>query len=124
MKKLSRSNIITGASFLLSGVVMFYGGLREKETSQVISLITTLSVSMAGFGLVAFQIAHASNEMRNDFIETSILMIVSTITGFFFLVYPEKTFLGTNFGELSIFMFFWAFIVFLVVLIDRRFNIL
>jgi hypothetical protein len=123
MKK-AHSNILILVSFLLAGIVLFYGGLKEKETNEIVTLITSLSVSMAGFGLVAFQIARASNELRNDFIETSILMILSTVTGFFFLVYPEKTFLSINFGELSIFIFFWAFILFLMVLIDRRFNIL
>jgi hypothetical protein len=76
---------------------------------------------MAGFGLVAFQIARASNELRNDFIETSIIMTASTFFGFLFLTYPEKEYFGTNFGELSMFLFFWASILFLLVLVKRRF---
>jgi hypothetical protein len=73
---------------------------------------------------VAFQIANASNVLRNDFLESSILMILATISGFFFLVYPQKTLFGTNFGEISIFIFFWAFILFLIVLVDKRFKII
>jgi hypothetical protein len=83
---------------------------------------------MAGFGLVAFQVAHASDELKKDFIESSIIMILSTLTGFFYLVYPARSLdlfsFNVNFGEASIFLFFWAFILFLVVLVDRRFDFL
>ena len=102
--------------------MLFWGGLIEKESSEVISLLVSLSVSMAGFGLVAFQIAKGSNELRHDFIETSILMIMSTVSGFFYLVFPDAKLLGFNFGEFSIFVFFAALILFLFVLIDRRIN--
>ncbi len=105
MKKSAHSNILILTSFILAGLILIYGGFKEKETPEIVTLVTTLSVSMAGFGLVAFQIARASNELRNDFIESSILMVISTISGFFFLVYPEKVFLNSNFGEISIFIF-------------------
>jgi hypothetical protein len=116
----SRINILLLASFVLAAVVLFGAGLKEKESVELINLVITLSVTMAGFGLVAFQIAHASSELKMDFIESSILMIMSTITGFFYIIYPGADVLGVNFGELSIFVFFWAFILFLAVLVDKR----
>lgn len=103
---------------------MVFGGLKEKETAEIINLVVTLSVTMAGFGLVAFQIARASSELRNDFLESSIMMILSTVFGFFYLIYPESHLLFINFGELSIFTFFWAFVLFLIVLIDKRLNVI
>ncbi len=107
-------------SLFLTALLIFFGGLKEQETVNIINLVITLSATMAGFGLVAFQIAKASNELRNDFIESSILMILATITGFFYLVYPSATLLNFNFGEVSIFLFFWAFILFFIVLVDKR----
>lgn len=111
-------------SFLLSIFLIFVGGLKQQESLNIINLVITLSATMAGFGLVAFQIAKASNELRNDFLESSIIMILATITGFFYLVYPNISFANFNFGEVSIFLFFWAFTQFLIVLIDRRLKIL
>lgn len=111
-------------SFVLSVVLLFFGGLKQKESVEIINLVITLSVTMGGFGLVAFQIAHASNELRNDFIETTILMIVSTVSGFFYLIYPNVDVLNFNFGEVSIFIFFWALILFLMILIDKRYKVL
>jgi hypothetical protein len=124
MKWWAREYVLLVASLVIAIAIVFWGGLREKETTDIIALVTNLSVTMAGFGLVAFQIARVSNELKNDFIESSILMILSTLSGFFYLVYPERSFFMFNFGEISIFTFFWAFILFLIILIDKRFNIL
>jgi cation transport ATPase len=120
----ARIHLMLAASFILSVIVLFGGGLISKESETIVNLIITLSVTMAGFGLVAFQIAHASSELKDDFLECSIFMIISTILGFFYLIYPDKNLIGFNFGEASMFMFFWGFILFLVVLIDKRLNIL
>ncbi len=124
MKKLPRIHTLFTVSFILAIGLLFFGGFKENETIENVSLVTTLSVTMAGFGIVAFQIAKASNELKNDFLETSILLLVSTILGYFYLVYPTRTIVGLNFGEVSIFIFFWAFILFLIILIDKRLNIL
>ncbi len=123
-KRWTRTGTLLLISFILAVLVLFGGGLKEKESLELINLVVTLSVTMAGFGLVAFQIARASNELRNDFVDSSIVMILSTISGFFYLVYPDKDLLGVNFGEVSIFLFFWAFILFLIILLDKRLNIL
>lgn len=124
MKWWAREYVLLLISLAVAMVMVFWGGLREKETTDIIALVTNLSVTMAGFGVVAFQIARASNELKNDFIESSILMTLSTLSGFFYLVYPERGLFTFNFGEISIFTFFWAFILFLIILIDKRFNIL
>ena len=119
-----RMRILLVISLILAFVVVIAGGLKEKESIEIIGLVITMSVTMAGFGLVAFQVAHASDELRKDFIESSIVMILSTLSGFFFLVHPEKSIMSINFGEVSIFLFFWALILFLIVLIDRRFDLI
>lgn len=101
MKPFSRMNTLFIVSFFAAVAMLFWGGFKEVETVQIISLVTTLSVTMAGFGLVAFQIGKKSNELRSDFLESSILLLLSTIFGFFYLVYPDKTVLFFNFGEAS-----------------------
>ena len=120
----SRNHTLLLVSFLLAAALLFLGGLKEKENADIVNLVIVLAATMAGFGLVAFQIGRSSNELKTDFIDTSIIMIVSTILGFFYVVYPTTHLFGVNFGEASIFVFFWSFIMFLIVLIDRRFNIL
>ena len=124
----SRINILLILSLVFAVIIVFFGGLKEVESESIINIVITMSVTMAGFGLVAFQVAHASDELKKDFIESSIIMILSTLTGFFYLVYPGRSMdlfgFGVNYGEVSIFLFFWAFILFLVVLVDRRFDFL
>jgi len=119
-----KMNILVLLSLFIALGLLFLGGLKEKESVEIINLVLTMSVTMAGFGLVALQIGHASNELKNDFLESSVIMIASTISGFFYLVYPESAFFGINFGELSIVMFFWAFIILVITLIDRRFGLI
>lgn len=124
LKQWSRNHTLLLVSFILAAALLFFGGLKDKESTDIINLVITLAATMAGFGLVAFQIGRASDELKTDFIDTSIIMIVSTILGFFYIVYPETHLAGINFGEASMFVFFWSFIMFLIVLVDRRFNIL
>lgn len=120
-----RMIFLLAISFIIALCVVFLGGLKEKESVNIIEIVLTMSVAMSGFGLVAFQVAHASNELKKDFIETSIIMILATLSGFFYLVYPERNLLEwINFGEISIFLFFWGFILLLIILIDRRFDFL
>ncbi len=119
-----KMNILVLLSLIMALGILFFLGLKERESLELINLVLTMSVTMAGFGLVALQIGHASSELKNDFIESSIILIASTMAGFFYIVYPEISFLGFNFGEISIFMFFWGFIILVITLIDRRFNLL
>lgn len=123
MKANTRMNILLVVSFLAAAIILFLGGLKEQESISIIQIVLTMSLTMAGFGLVAFQISHASDELKKDFIETSIIMIISSICAFFYLIYPQISF-GLNFGEAGIFLFFWALILLLIILIDRRFDIL
>jgi cation transport ATPase len=124
MKPNTRMNILLLVSLLLAVLILFLGGLKEQESFEIVQIVLTMSLTMAGFGLVAFQISHASDELKKDFIETSIIMIISSICAFFYLVYPNISFLGLNFGESCIFLFFWALILLLIILVDRRFDIL
>jgi len=123
-----RMNILLVTSLILALIIVLFAGLKEKESIDIMNIILTMSVTMAGFGLVAFQVAHASDELKKDFIESSIILIASTLCSFFFLVYPNIS-IGIpnytlNFGEAGIFLFFWGFILLLIILIDRRFDIL
>ena len=124
MKANSRMNILLIVSLLLAVIILFLGGLKEQESLGIVQIVLTMAITIGGFGLVAFQVAHASDELKKDFIETSIIMIISAMCAFFYLVYPAISFLGFNFGEASIFLFFWALILLLIILIDRRFDIL
>jgi len=120
----TRMNILLILSFLFAAAILTFGGLKEHENLQIINLVLTMALTIGGFGLVAFQVAHASDELKKDFIETSIIMIISAICAFFYIVYPAINILGMNFGEAGIFLFFWALILLLIILIDRRFDIL
>lgn len=124
MKANTRMNILLALSFLIAAIIIYLGGLKEKESMDIVQIVLTMALTMGGFGLVAFQIAHASNELKKDFIETSIIMIISSICAFFYLVYPAINLFNFNFGEASIFLFFWALILLLIILVDRRFDIL
>jgi cation transport ATPase len=124
MKPSTRMNIFLLVSFLVAALILFLGGLKERESLEIVQIVLTMSLTMAGFGLVAFQISHASDEIKKDFIETSIIMIISSICAFFYLIYPKINLFGLNFGESSIFLFFWALILLLIILVDRRFDIL
>ncbi len=119
-----RMNIFLAISFLLAVLILILGGLKEQESFSIIQTILTMSITMAGFGLVAFQVAHASDELQKDFIETSVIMILASISAFFYLIYPVNSWFNFNFGETSIFLFFWALILLLIILMDRRFDIL
>ena len=123
-KSSARMNIMLLTSFVLAAVILFLGGLKNQESYQIVEIVLTMAITMGGFGLVAFQVAHASDELKKDFIETSIIMIISSICAFFYLIYPGINLLNLNFGEASIFLFFWALILLLIILIDRRFDIL
>ncbi len=120
----SKMNMLVLLSLFIALGLLFFGGLKEKESIEIINIVLTMSVTMAGFGLVALQIGHASNELKNDFLESSVIMIASTVSGFFYLIYPQSELFGINFGELSIVMFFWAFIILVITLIDRRFGLI
>ena len=124
IKANKRMNILLALSLILAIAVTIIGGLKEQESLSIMNLILTLSVTMAGFGLVAFQVAHASDELKKDFIESSIILIVSTLSAFFYLIYPNRSAFNWNFGEVGIFLFFWGFILLLIILIDRRFDII
>lgn len=123
-KKLSQGDALLVISFLATCALMWWGGLKEAETPAIAELLASLSVTMAGFGMVAFQIARASNTLRHDFLETSILMLLATIFGIFFLVYPNQTLFGFNFGELNLFFFFWSLALALMILVDKRLDLL
>lgn len=123
MKKGSEKGIIflLVLSFVLTIVMSFF--LKDtigKISKDYIEFIIGLSITMAGFGLVAFQVAKASDELKKDFIESSILMILSVLFGIFFWVDGNQITLAI----ISSFMFLWGLILLLLILIDKRFDII
>ena len=97
--------------------------LREaiaQISKTYIEFLIGLSITMAGFGLVAFQIGKSSDELKKDFIESSILMILSALTAIVFWVYPSRTIWAIS----SSILFLWGIILLLVVLLSERFDII
>jgi cation transport ATPase len=91
----------------------------NKLSKDYIEFIVGLSITLAGFGLVAFQIGKAADELRKDFIESSILMILGALAGIFFWV--NQTII---FGILGSLFFLWGLILLLLILINERFNLI
>lgn len=123
MKKGSEKGIIflLLLSFTVTLIMSFF--LKEtlgKISKDYIEFIIGLSITMAGFGLVAFQVGKASDELKKDFIESSILMILSVLFGIFFWVDGNQISLAI----ISSFMFLWGLILLLLILIDKRFDII
>jgi len=113
--------IILGISLVLT-IILAYS-LKEATpniSKDYIEFLIGLSITMAGFGLVAFQVAHASDELKKDFIESSILMILASLVSIAFWVYPDKLYLAIT----GSFLFLWGMILLLVILLSKRFNII
>jgi len=109
---------------VISAVLTLVIALTLKETlnklsKDYIEFIIGLSITLAGFGLVAFQIGKAADELKKDFIESSILMILSALSGIFFWVNQNIIF-----GVLSGLFFLWGLILLLLILINERFNLI
>ena len=92
----------------------------QKISKDYIEFLLGLSITLAGFGLVAFQIGKYSDELKKDFIESSILMLLSSL---FSIAYWVN---GTSivFAVIASFLFLWSIILLLIILINERFDIL
>ena len=113
--------VILGISLVLT-LAMAYS-LKDaipNISKDYIEFLIGLSITMAGFGLVAFQVAHASDELKKDFIESSILMVLASLVSIAFWVYPDKLYLAIA----GSFLFLWGMILLLVILLSKRFNII
>jgi hypothetical protein len=123
MKKRSEKGILLLLllSFLASVFMAFIlKDVLGKISKEYIEFIIGLSITMAGFGLVAFQVAKASDELKKDFIESSIFMVISAILG---IVYWAEG-ITKIFAVFSSFFFLWGLILLLIILIDKRFDII
>jgi cation transport ATPase len=123
---LKKRNKIYGIVVLLviSLILTLITGIILKETvnklsKDYIEFVIGLSITLAGFGLVAFQIGKTADELRKDFIESSILMILSALFGIFFWVKSNEIF-----GTLSSIFFLWGIMLLLLILINERFNLI
>jgi ABC-type uncharacterized transport system permease subunit len=94
--------------------------VSSKISKDYIEFIIGLSITMAGFGLVAFQVAKASDELKKDFIESSIFMIISALFGIFYWIDGEIKILAI----VSSFFFLWGLVLLLLILIDKRFDLI
>lgn len=121
MNHRKRILIILGISLVLTLIVSyFFKGAIANISKDYIEFLIGLSITMAGFGLVAFQIAHASDELRKDFIESSILMVLASLVSISFWIYPEKMYLAIT----GSFLFLWGMILLLIILLSKRFEII
>lgn len=108
-------------SLVLTLIVGFFlKGVISRISKDYIEFVIGLSITMAGFGLVAFQVAKASDELKKDFIESSIFMVLSVLFGIFYWVDGSNVSLAV----LSSFFFLWGMVLLLIILIDKRFDIL
>jgi ABC-type uncharacterized transport system permease subunit len=122
VKKNKRGLIILLVTSLLLTIILslFLGDITTKISKDYIEFIIGLSITMAGFGLVAFQVAKASNELRKDFIESSIFLLLSSLFGIFYWVDGKTIFMAVA----SSFFFLWGIVLLLLILIDKRFDLI
>jgi hypothetical protein len=114
-------------SLILSIIIIFSAkGLLEIISEDFMKFLVGVSFSIAGFGLVVFQLKRASKDLKKDFLDVSILTTISSILGLVFLSYPQNKILSLelNFGHVSSFFFLWGVLLFLIVLIDERFGLI
>lgn len=113
--------ILLGISLVITIILSFFlGNVVDKISKDYIEFLIGLSITMAGFGLVAFQVAKASNELRKDFIESSIFLLLSSLFGIFYWADGESIWLAIT----SSFFFLWGIILLLLILIDKRFDMI
>lgn len=123
MKKRSERGIIILLVLSLIVTVVLSLLLKNaigKVSKDYIEFLIGLSITMAGFGLVAFQVAKASNELKKDFIESSIFLLLSSLFGIFYWVDGEIKLLAV----ISSFFFLWGIVLLLLILIDKRFDLM
>lgn len=121
MRHQKRILIILATSLVLTLLAGYFLRAAITDISKdYIEFVIGLSITMAGFGLVAFQIAHASDELKKDFIESSILMVLASLISISFWVYPEKLYLAV----IGSMLFLWGMILLLIILLSKRFNII
>lgn len=121
-KKSERGIIILLLTSLTLTIILssFLGDITAKVSKDYMEFIIGLSITMAGFGLVAFQVAKASNELKKDFIESSILFVLSSLLGIFYWVNGQNIILAIS----SSFFFLWGIVLLLIILIDKRFDLI
>lgn len=122
MKKESKSIIILLIISFVLTIILSYTlkGVISLISKDYTEFLLGLSITLAGFGLVAFQIGKSSNGLKKDFIESSILMILSSLFSMYSWIYPAKTILAI----MASFLFLWGMILLLTVLINERFNLI
>lgn len=121
MKHQKRILILLAISLALSAVLSYFlKGTISQISKDYIEFLIGLTVTMAGFGLVAFQIGKYSDELKKDFIESSILMLLSALFGIVFWANPQ--YFAT--AILSGFFFLWGIVLLLVILLSERFDII
>jgi hypothetical protein len=123
MKKNSEKGILILLAISLTITIilsLFLGNVATKISKDYIEFLIGLSITMAGFGLVAFQVAKASNELKKDFIESSILLLLSSLFGMFYWVDGNNILLALT----SSFFFLWGIVLLFLILIDKRFDLI
>jgi len=118
----TRSILILLVSSLVITIILSFllADITNKVSQDYIEFLIGLSITMAGFGLVAFQVAKASNALRKDFIESSIFLLISSLFGLFYWADGQMIWLAIA----SSFFFLWGIVLLLLILIDKRFDMI
>ncbi|MDD5700402.1 MAG: hypothetical protein PHH00_04450, partial [Candidatus Nanoarchaeia archaeon] len=98
----------------------FFKGAVQKISKDYIEFLLGLSITLAGFGLVAFQIGKYSDELKKDFIESSILMLLSSLFSMAYWIDGNSVALAI----IASFLFLWSIVLLLIILINERFRII
>jgi hypothetical protein len=121
MKHEKRILILLIISLVASIILSYFLRATIAQISKdYIEFLIGLSITMAGFGLVAFQIGKASDELKKDFIESSLIMLLSSLFGIAFWANTQVLWAAI----LSSFFFLWGIVLLLVILLSERFNII
>ena len=121
MKHETRIIILLIISLVTSIILSYFLKATILQISKdYIEFLIGLSITMAGFGLVAFQIGKASDELKKDFIESSLIMLLSSLFGIAFWANTQVLWAAI----LSSFFFLWGIVLLLVILLSERFNII
>jgi hypothetical protein len=121
MKHEKRILILLTISLVISIILSYFLKATIAQISkEYIEFLIGLSITMAGFGLIAFQIGKSSDELKKDFIESSIIMLLSSLFGIAFWAYQQTLWLAV----LASFFFLWGIVLLLVILLSERFDII
>ncbi|MGD9276081.1 MAG: hypothetical protein PVJ67_02825 [Candidatus Pacearchaeota archaeon] len=124
-KKISKKNLITIITIILGLIVaisFFFNSIQFLEINkEFIKFLIAITLSMAGFGIVAFQLGKENDELKDNLLNFSIMMVCGGLAGIAYIAYPGSEWMNFNWGRLSALFFIWGTFHLLAILIEERF---